>query len=276
MPDGCAARTEPTRAFDRCGRGRSPGVGTVVEMDTASVARSMRGSMGLLAMEWLMAPSTLEKAVERGLPEGRSAYVMGRLGVLGDCPVDNVVAAAFFWEPELMRRLLADGRAAVTPQRGAEVYVGICREWGEDRLAGFDGSERLGELCERIVAHASPLGAPTFVGWRDQDLPASGHGRTFQLCQTLRELRFGRHAVAVQAAGMQPLEAILSGPAAEWNAEFFGWPRPFPDVSSLAERRDEIETTTDRLHAADFEVLTDTERAELRHLAKAARAWAAR
>lgn len=71
---------------------------------------------------------------------------------------------------------------------------------------------------------------------------------------------------------MGPLEAILSGPAGEWNAEFFGWPTPYPDVSGLAEAREEIEGLTDRLHAADFEVLTADERAELRELAKAARA----
>ena len=45
----------------------------------------------------------------------------------------------------------------------------------------------------------------------------AGPSRTFQLAQTMRELRFGRHCVAVQAAGMGPLEAILSGPAGEWN-----------------------------------------------------------
>ena len=121
---------------------------------------------------------------------------------------------------------------------------------------------------------ARPHGAPTFVGWRDQPLPAPGPARTFQLCQTMRELRFGRHTVAVQASGMGPLEAILSGPAGEWNAEFFGWSKPYPDVSGLAAARDEIENATDRLHAPDFDVLSDGERAELRDLAKAARACA--
>ena len=91
----------------------------------------------------------------------------------------------------------------------------------------------------------------------------------------MRELRFARHTVAVQASGMTPLEAILSGPAGEWNAEMFGWARPYPDVSHLAERRDEIESTTDRLHARDFEVLGEDERAELRLLAKAALAHVA-
>lgn len=244
-------------------------------METTRIARSMRGSIGMLAMAWLMAPSTTEKAAAAGLPDdAQAAYAVGRLGVLGDCPVDNVVAAAHFWEPDLLRRKTEAGRAVTTPAEGAAVYARICQEWGEDRLGGFPDVVRLGDLCERVVSSARPHGAPTFVGWRDQPLPNPGPGRTFQLCQTMRELRFGRHCIAAEAMGMSPLEAILSGPAGEWNAEFFGWPRPYPDVGDLAVRRDEVETLTDQLHAPDFEVLSDTERDELRDLAKAARAHA--
>ena len=243
-------------------------------METMAVARSMRGSIGMLAMEWLMAPSTREKAAAAGMPESLASYFVGRLGVLGTCPPDNVVAAAFFWNPDHIRPLIAEGRAAFDPSEGGAVYASICQQWGEDKLGGFEGSDRLGELCEKVVESASPHGAPTFVGWRDQPLPDAGPGRTFQLCQTMRELRFGRHCVAVQANGMGPLEAILSGPAGEWNAEFFGWERPYPDVGDLADARNEIEALTDRLHAPDFEVLTPDERGELRDLAKAARAHA--
>ena len=90
----------------------------------------------------------------------------------------------------------------------------------------------------------------------------------------MRELRFGRHAVAVQSMGMGPLEAILSGPTGEWNAKFFGWQKPYPDVSHLSDSRNEIESLTDRLHSADFECLTDEERDEVRNLSKAARSHA--
>lgn len=243
-------------------------------METTQVARSMRGSIGMLAMSWLLAPSTTEAAAARGMPDGIPGYAIGRLGVLGDCPVDNVVAAAYFWQPEMLRAATIEGRSAMTPSAGASIYRDICEAWGEQVLDGFEGSQRLGELCERVVNAASPLGAAVFVGWRDQPLPAVGHGRTFQLCQTMRELRFGRHTVAVQAAGMHPLDAILAGPAGEWNAEFFGWPKPYPDVSDLGDIRNDIEAATDQLHAPDFEVLTPEERSELRDLAKAARAHA--
>lgn len=244
-------------------------------MDSITVARSMRGSLGMLAMAWLMAPSTRKKAAEAGMGEGQGAYAVGRLGVLGNCPADNVVAAAFFWNPDHMRSMVEEGRAAFDPIDGGKVYARICQEYGTRALADFEGNERLGELLVRIVDHAAPHGAPTFVGWRDQELPSeAGPARTFQLAQCMRELRFGRHAVAVQSLGMGPLEAILSGPAGEWNAEFFGWPKPYPDVSDLESARDEIETLTDRLHAPDFDCLTDDERAEVRELSKAARSHA--
>ncbi len=245
-------------------------------MDSVTAARSMRGSIGMLAMEWLITDSTTEKAAARGLAgEGLEAYALGRLGVLGDCPVDDVVAAAYFWEPDTMSRVVTAGRAIMTPAEGATIYAGICREWGVDRLTGMTGVERLGELLEVVVTNASPDGAAVFAGWRDMPLPAeAGPGRTFQLAQVMRELRFGRHTVAVQASTMTPLESVLTGPAAEWNAELFGWPRPFPDVSHLAEQREAVEAATDQLHAADLELLTDDERAELRVLAKAARVHA--
>ena len=144
---------------------------------------------------------------------------------------------------------------------------------GAEKLAGMEGVERLGEILEKVVASASPLGAPLFVGWRDMPRPAdAGPARTFQLAQVMRELRFSRHAVAIQAAGIGPLEAILSGPAGAWNAKMFGWPEPYPDVADLVEAREAAEAATDQMHAADLDVLTDDERADLRDLAKAARA----
>ena len=243
-------------------------------MDSVTAARSLRGSIGMLAMAWLLDESTMRRAAELGLAApGMGAYAVGRLGVLGDCPVDNVVGAAYFWEPTTMTEMVETGRAASTPAEGAAIYTRLCQEWGAERLAGLDGVERLGELLETVVAAASPLGAPLFVGWRDMPLPADpGPARTFQLAQVMRELRFSRHCVAVQSLGIAPLDAILAGPAGEWNARLFGWPEPFPDVGHLAEARDEAEALTDRLHAVDLDVLTDDERSDLRTLAKAARA----
>jgi len=224
----------------------------------------------MLAMHWLMAESTMEEGARRGMPEGFPAYAVGRWGALGDCPVDNVVGAAFFWEEGMVRSLVTEGRAMIAPAEGAAIWADICAAWGNDHLGEFDGAVRLGELLQPVVDGADPANAPLFVGWRDLVNAPAGAGRTFQLAQAMRELRFSRHCVAVQAAGVSGLEAILAGPAA-FSAKMFGHAEPFPDVSHLGAVRDEIEAHTDRLHARDLEVLSDSERAELRELAKAAR-----
>jgi hypothetical protein len=189
-------------------------------------------------------------------------------------PVDNVVGAAFFWEPSTVRALWADGGTVVAPREGALIWAGICAEWGEQKLGDFEGAIRLGELLDTVVAAADPANAPLFVAWRELTTAPPGPGRTFQLAQTMRELRFSRHCVAVQATGLTPLEAILAGPA-PGSAAMFGWTEPFPDVTALAPRREEAESLTDRLHARDLDVLSPDERAELRTLAKAARSHAA-
>ncbi len=203
--------------------------------------------------------------------DGLPGYAIGRLGVLGDCPVDNVVGAAFFWNPEFLADQVRAGRAVMSPAGGAAVFARICQQWGDDHLEGFDGTLRLGELAERVVDGASPLGAPMFVAWRDQALPDLGPGRTMQLCQTMRELGFSRFCTAVLAGRMSPLDAIMSGPTGAWNAKMFGWPEPYPDGDPMVDARSEIEAFANQLHAADFEVLTNDERAEFRELAKAAR-----
>lgn len=229
----------------------------------------------MLGMHWLMCASTREKAVSAGMPEDPlEAYAVGRFGVLGDCPVDNVVGAACFWEPDYLRAKIHGGRAVMEPGSGAEIFTRICQEWGAEHLEGFDGSERLGELAERVVNAASPLGAPNFVGWRDMPLPSTGPGRTFQLVQVMRELGFSRFSTALLASDMTPLMAIMSGPTGAWNAKFFGWPAPYPDGEPFAEARKTIEATANTLHAPDFDPLTDDERAEFRTLAKAALAHA--
>lgn len=243
-------------------------------MDSVTAAKLMRGSIGMLGMHWLMSPSTNTKAQAAGMPEGLAAYAIGRLGVMGDCPPDEVIDAAYFLADDYLRGHIEAGRAVMSPAEGAAIYARICQEWGEDHLDGYEGNARLCELAERIVANASPEGAALFVGWRDQPLPESLPARTMQLVQTMRELGFARHRAAVEASDMSPLDAIMSGPTGAWNARFFGWAEPYPDGEPMGDARKAIEVESNRRHAADFEVLTDEEREEFVTLARGAGAYA--
>ena len=68
-------------------------------LPSLELARVDRHACDALALD----ESTIGRAHELGLTaEGLDGYA-GRLGVLGDCPPDNVVGAAYFWAPERMR-----------------------------------------------------------------------------------------------------------------------------------------------------------------------------
>ena len=241
-------------------------------MNPEETAHAARDAIGTLGGAFQTDPETFERGAELGFPPGFQYYGVGRFGVLGRVDADVVIAAAVFIEPTVLRSTWAEALEKVDPADGAEHYAGTCQAWGRTHLDGFDGVRRLAELAERVSTGASPLGAPTFAGWRALPLPDDAPGRVSQLMMVLRELRFGRHAVAVLAEGLSPLESVLAGSGGEANAALFGWPEPYPDVSAVGDRRKAAEARTDELCAPDFAVLDEGERTELVDLVNGAAA----
>jgi hypothetical protein len=83
----------------------------------------------------------------------------------------------------------------------------------------------------------------------------------------LRELRLSMHGAAVLASGLRPIEALVF--KTPYMAQIFGWDGELPDVSGCEERWQSAEAATDVAMAAAFEVLDESERAELVALATA-------
>jgi hypothetical protein len=128
------------------------------------------------------------------------------------------------------------------------------------------GGDRMLELAERLVDSAEGSGLTLFSGWRAEPRAEPGPGRLMQMIHMLREWRGGLHLVATTAAGLSPLEAILTneGPG---QAIFFGWQGDFPDCASLKERQDAAQETTNALSAAVYErAFSGSERAEFAEL----------
>ena len=67
--------------------------------------------------------------------------------------------------------------------------------------------------------------APLFVGWRAAPKAKGSAGRAAQLMQILREWRGGVHLVATTAAGLSPVEAILTN---EGEGQANSWAGPTP------------------------------------------------
>jgi hypothetical protein len=184
---------------------------------------------------------------------------------------DIVTAAAGFFPAEVVRSSWEAGRS-VPATAAAARYAEVANGFGQRKLArlAIDDAERLSGLLEAICGNADVVAAPLFAGWRVMPLSSDPRGRVIQLAHVLRELRGGLHIVAVLAAGLTPLESVMAAgtnplmEAGEANAEYFGWPRPYPEVTKeILAKRERAEELTDSLIAPAFTVLDAAEQNEL-------------
>ena len=211
---------------------------------------------------WMLHPDTQARGAEYGYTKRLAFYFAGRGGVLGDVDAGVVVAAMGWWHPGLVRLMWDRGIAVAGAREGARRYAQACADWANDHLTGVAHTDRLTELAEKVVAGAEESGLPLFAGWRAEPRADGGPARLLQLVHVLREWRGSVHLVATTAAGLGPVEAILTNEG-EQQARFFGWRDELPDCDHLKDRQVLAQEITDRLVADGYErALTPAERAE--------------
>ncbi|MFC4053497.1 hypothetical protein ACFOY4_27740 [Actinomadura syzygii] len=236
------------------------------------IAAAVAEPIGRLGGAFMISREAKTFSAETGL-SGWTPYFRGRFGVLGEVDADVVRSAAGFFPATTVRRAWEAG-AGLAAAGAADRYAAVAHGFGRRKLAGFGGAaaDRLADLLHRVAHSADVVGAPVSAGWRAMPLPEDGPARVIQLAHVVRELRGGLHVVAVLASGLTPLEAVLSGhspllPDGDPNAEYFGWPRPYPEVTDEIRRRhDEAERLTNELMAPAFASLGKAEADELVHL----------
>jgi len=226
----------------------------MAELTAAETVRAADPVIHDVGTVWMMHEDTQARAVEYGYGRLYPFYFAGRGGVLGNVDASVIVAAMGWWHPGLVRKMWDRGLAVASAREGARL--------------SFAAAPRLAELAGKVVAGAEESGLPLFAGWRAQPLSDDPNARLLQLVHVLREWRGAVHLVATTAAGLGPLEAILTNEG-EQQARFFGWRDDLPDVSHLKDRQVTAQETTDRLVADTYErVLTPAERAEFVALVK--------
>ncbi len=232
-------------------------------MNTIECANVIQPAVNKLGSGFMLDGASFARAPEVGLEPGFGFYVLGRFGALGNATPEVVASVASFMAPAMVGGLWSQAAATADPRATGLLFFDCAAMWGRAHLAEVAGLVRLNELAAKVVDNASPLGAPLVAALaalpRAEDAPA----RCVQLAFAMRELRMARHAMAVFAGGMTPLEAILSGEGGEANAKMFGWQPPFADAGGLADQRAAVEAQTHTLHGIDLAVLSDAERAEL-------------
>jgi hypothetical protein len=232
-------------------------------MTPEQAAEATKAAVQELGGAFLDSPRSLRRARRMGL-SGWAFLVAGRGGALGDVRPDTVAAALGFVAPEAVGSGWEAARKTTTPAGIAEQNLAECCRWGIESLGQFPPVGRLVTLTERIVVAADPAGMPLFAAWRAMPVPDDAPAaRAAVLLHLLREHRGGAHLIAVRAAGLTPLEAIISGPEGEARAVAYGWQPPYPPVGPLIRRRLWAEAVTDRIVGQAYAALDAAERAEL-------------
>lgn len=236
--------------------------------------RSLSSPVNDLGGRWLLHPATMQAGAAAGYANPFAWYVAGRGGVLGDVDADVVGAAFGFFSPDAVRAMWTEGVAVEGARACADRYTAACAQWGRDHLAGADGLDVLTELGRRWADSVSACGLSLFAGWRAQPEPSDAEGRAALCLHVLRELRGSVHICATTAAGLSPLDALLTDPSGgAARAAMFGWPEPHPDVSHLADARRVADTATDDVLAAQLDAaLTAAEQSDLVSVVTALRA----
>ena len=229
----------------------------------AQAAAALKDPVGAFGLAWMSDPGVRARGkAELGL-RGRPLYHLGRAGVLGDVPVDVVIAVEAFFPPDVVRRAWEEGRAVVQPLEAARFYAQCCADAARSRVADDEQTARAVALLERVVEHAEPAGLPLFAGWRLLPRPDDAPGRLGVLLNVIREHRGAVHAAAVAALGIPPLAAIVAGSYGEANARFFEWPEPYPDPDPWRAKWDAAEDLTSAAASRPYDALDAAERAEL-------------
>lgn len=240
-------------------------------MTPEQTASASAAAIGALGSHFMLDMPTYATGTELGF-DGMSFYFGGRGGALGDVDADVVAAAFVFFNPATVAEAWNLVGGVMGRREAAEAFAGCSHRWAESHLPSSLDAAALAHLAGKVVAAASPAGAPLFAAWRTMPEPDGDAALALHRMNVLRELRGGLHGCAVLAAGIEPRVAVEV--RTPYMSQLFGWPEP-GDASAHQGAWDAAEAATDRAMASAFAVLDDAERARFVALADEAQAGVA-
>ncbi len=205
--------------------------------------------------------------------EGMSFYAAGRGGVLGDVEPEAVTEAFVFFHPDNVKQNWEAGKQVMPPSQAAAEFAKCAAKWADDHIPDDIDCATLASLAGRVTAAADATDAPVFAGWRNLPAPAEPKAAAIHHMNSLRELRFVRHANAVLAQGIAPEDALLLRQPHMYA--LFGWGDPIESSAEIAADWNLAEDTTNNALATALAVLSADELDAFVSLANAAYAASA-
>ncbi|MGY1659914.1 hypothetical protein ACI78Q_01680 [Geodermatophilus sp. SYSU D00705] len=195
---------------------------------TPQLARAAWGSLETVHVVGFFAPEVQEAYDGFGVPATRAGYFAARASALG--PVDPAVVVATFYV--FSRDLVAGAVPAVWA-------AGTPEQWAAARVRGVAaalhrvlGEPDVGEalaLARDACAGLSAAGRPLYAAWSGAAWPDDPLLQLWHAGLLLREHRGDGHVTALMAAGLDPVEALVTGGLASDSTDFVRTTRGWSD-----------------------------------------------
>ncbi|MGW0551780.1 SCO6745 family protein [Streptomyces altiplanensis] len=249
----------------------------------ARAGRRCHNALNPLHSTVYFSPDFTKELAGVGIEDSSAAYFAGRGAALGAVGAGVITAAFYNFNHDLVARHVPEVWRTASPEtvlaaRLRAVDSTLRRLLGAEAVASDEMAEAAGlalRAAEACTRHARPL----YAAHADLPVPEQPHLAYWHAATLLREHRGDGHLAALLAAGLDPVEALVShtatgkGMSPRWALATRGWSRTDWEAAAgrLRERglldgegklteagtalRAELEDTTDRFDAAPYEHL---------------------
>ncbi len=195
--------------------------------DLIRLSRQCWGMLETLHVVGYLSPKPYAAYAELGL-QGRRAYFAARSAPLGRASRELVAATFYVFSPSLIAKAMPSVWDQVTPEQITQVRYQVVTDTLREILADPDVGEPLElarEACAGLREHHRPLfAAHRTLPWPDDPLMALFHASAL-----VREHRGDAHMSALFQAGLDPVEALITGGLASNSLEFVRTTRGWTD-----------------------------------------------
>ncbi len=193
---------------------------------TPELARAAWGSVETVHVTGFFAPEVQQAYDRFDVPAARAGYFAARAAPLGAVPPEVVVATFYVFAPSLVSAAVPAVWAAAPPADWAAARARGVQACLHRLLGEPDVSEAVA-LAREACAGLSAAGRPLYAAWSGVEWPADPLLQLWHAGLLLREHRGAGHLAALMAAGLDPVEALVTGGLASDSLEFVrttrGW-----------------------------------------------------
>jgi len=202
-------------------------MGPVTEV-TPRLARAAWGTLETLHVVAFFAPEVQQAYDAMNVKGARAGYFAARASALGPVGPEPVVATFYVFAPSLVERVVPRVWTAAEPAAWAAARTDGVRTALHRALGDPDVTEAV-ELAREAAAALGAAGRPLYAAWAQAGWPEDPLMQLWHAALLVREHRGDGHVATLMAAGLDPVEALLTGGLASNSLEFVRTTRGWTD-----------------------------------------------